>query len=195
MSLLSNETIELLNKKDENAFEIIFRLYYPRLVNFAKEYVSCEVAKGITQEAFIILLQKEPIFSKEYQLRSYLYTLVKNECLMYLRHHEVKSNFVTKVVKNRRNQIYESSLDYIDRCEVTLRELNSIIDSTLDMFSPRCREVFILSRYNGMKNREIANDLNISIKTVEAQITKAIKIFRVALKDFLPFVLLFAIHN
>lgn len=188
MSSLSKETIELLNTKDESAFDTMFKVYYPRLVYFAKEYVSYEVAEGIVQEAFITFLEKSPIFSHEAQLRSYLYTMVKNSCLMRLRHEKVKKRYILKSeAANFQNKVYQSALKQLDTPEVTFREIESIIENTMDSLSPRCREVFLLSRYGGKKNREIASDLDISIKTVEAQITRALKIFRVALIDFLPF--------
>lgn len=190
MGSLSQETIILLNSKDESAFDEMFHLYYPRLVYFAREYVSYEVARGVVQEAFITFWEKNPVLSNEYQLRSYLYTLVKNNCLMHLRHQKVKKNFINKTQdEHLQNQIYQSALEHLDTSEITFKELESIIEKTLNSLPLRCREIFILSRHDGKKNREIASDLNISIKTVEAQITNARKIFRVTLKDFLPFII------
>ena len=188
MKSLSKETIELLNTKDDAAFEIMFKLYYPRLVYFAKEYVSYEVAKGLVQEVFITFLENSPVFSHEAQLRSYLYTLVKNNCLMRLRHEKVKNRFIQQSeAANQQNHIYQSALEQLNTSEVTFKEMESIIKNTLDTLPPRCREVFVLSRYEGKRNREIADHLDISIKAVEAQITNALKMFRVSLKDFLPF--------
>lgn len=187
MSFLSKNTIEPLNSKDESAFQVMFCYYYPRLVYFAKEYVSYEDAKGIVQESFISFLEKTPTFFNEYQLRSYLYTLVKNSCLMHLRHQKVKTNYINKVNGQvLQSQVYQSALEQLDTSEITFREMESIIKNTLDSLAPRPREVFILSRYEGKKNVEIAVLLGISIKTVEAHITNTLKIFRVSLKDFLP---------
>lgn len=188
MSSLSNITIDLLNKKNESAFDILFRLYYPRLVYFAKEYVPYEVARGIAQEVFVVFLKKRPVFENEYQLRGYLYTLTKNGCLMHLRHKKVKENYAMSITSQSiQNEVYESALEQLDTSEITFKEMESIIKKTLESLPPRCREVFILSRYEGKKNREIADCLSISVKAVEAQMTNALKIFRVALKDFLPF--------
>lgn len=187
MSTLSKDIIDRLNKKDEFAFDVMFRLYYPRLVYFAREYVSYEIARGAVQESFITFWEKNPVVLNEYQLRSYLYTLVKNYCLMHLRHQKIKNNFINKTNEEHlQNQIYQTVLEQLDTSEITFKEMELIIEKTLDSLSPRCREIFALSRNEGKKNREIATDLNISVKTVEAQITNALKIFRVALKDFLP---------
>jgi RNA polymerase sigma-70 factor, ECF subfamily len=186
MNSLSKEIIELLNKKQEAAFEITFSLYYPRLVYFAKEYVSYEDAKGLVQDAFVTFWEKSPAVLSESQLQSYLYTLVKNNCLMRLRHEKVKKAYNNAMEIKMQNNVYLSALEQLDTSLTTFQEMESIIKKTLNELSPKCREIFILSRMEGKKNHEIAKELNISVKAVEAQITKALKIFRVSLKDFLP---------
>lgn len=186
MNLLSNEIISFLNKKQEAAFEVTFSLYYPRLVHFAREYVPYEDAKSLAQDAFITFWEKNPVITNEPQLQSYLYTIVKNNCLMHLRHEKVKKNFADETEIKMQHGVYQVALEQMDTSETAFREINTIIESTLAVFPPRCREVFTLSRLEGKKNHEIAVELNISVKAVESQITKALKILRIALKDFLP---------
>lgn len=188
MNSLSNEIIELLNRKQEAAFEVMFSLYYPRLVYFAKEYVSYEEAKNLVQDTFVVFWEKNPVVFNESQLQSYLYTTVKNNCLMRLRHEKVKQNFVNASEKRIQDQIYFSALEQLDTSVMTFQEIETIIKNTLADLSPRCREIFILSRFEGKKNHEVAKELDISVKSVEAQITKALKIFKIALKDFLPLI-------
>jgi RNA polymerase sigma-70 factor, ECF subfamily len=74
----------------------------------------------------------------------------------------------------------------LDTSVTTFQEIEAIIEKTLSELPDRCREIFVLSRFEGRKNHEIASELNISEKAVEAQITKALKQFKIALKDFLP---------
>lgn len=186
MNSLSNELIALLKQKQEAAFEVVFRLYYPRLVWFAQNYISFEDAKGLVQEAFIAFWEKNPGVSNESQLQSYLYTTVKNNCLMFLRHNKVVKNFTERVEIKIQEQLSAAALEQLDTSEMAFREMETIIEKTIAGLSPRCREVFILSRMEGKKNQEIAEELNISVKAVEAQMTKALGIFRMALKDFLP---------
>lgn len=186
MNTLSNEMIALLNKKQEAAFEVMFNLYYPRLVWFAKEYVPYEDAKSLVQDAFITFWEKNPTFSNESQLQSYVYTLVKNNCLMFLRHEKIKKGFVDETGMKMQNQVYKLALEQLDTSEMAFQEIEAIVEKTLAKFPPRCREVFILSRLEGKKNHEVAQELNISVKAVEAQITKALRMFKGALKDFLP---------
>lgn len=186
MNDLSNEMIALLNKKQEAAFEIMFKLYYPRLVWFAKEYVPYQDAKSLVQDAFITFWERNPIVSNESQLQSYIYTLVKNNCLMFLRHEKVKKGFADETGVKMQNQVYQSALEQLNTSEMVFQEIETIIEKTLAALPPRCRQVFILSRLEGKKNHEVAKELNISVKAVEAQITKALKVFKDTLKDFLP---------
>ncbi len=186
MNSLSNEVLALLNKKQEAAFEVMFSLYYPRLVHFAKEYVPYEDAKNLVQDAFVSFWEKNPVVSNEFQLQSYLYTSVKNNCLMCLRHEKIARNFVDNTENRIHNQILFPALEQLDTSVTTFQEMEAIIEKTLSELPPRCREIFILSRFEGKRNNKIAEELNISLKAVEAQITKALKAFRVTLKDFLP---------
>lgn len=185
MNSLSNEIIALLNQKQEATFEVVFRLYYPRLVLFAQNYVSFEDARGLVQEAFIAYWEKNPVLFNEAQLQSYLYTTVKNNCLMSLRHKKVVKNFNEKAEIKIQEQLSVNALEQLDTSELVFTEMEVIIEKTIAGLPPRCREVFFLSRMEGKKNQEIAEELNISVKAVEAQMTKALGIFRVALKEFL----------
>ena len=80
------------------------------------------------------------------------------------------------------------TLNTIDTSVIAFHELEQIIEKTLEELPPQCRRVFELSRFKEMKNREIAEELNISVKTVEGHISKGLKIFKIALKDYLPLV-------
>lgn len=186
MKVLSNDIIDLLNRKNEAAFDVAFRAYYPRLVAFAKEYVPEDDAWNFVQDAFITLLEKTPAFLNENQLQSYLYTNVKNSCLMFLRHEKVKKKYSDhKIATETLLGVNLEALETLDTSPVTFMEIEKIINDTLGKLSPRCREIFILSRMEGKKHAEVAGTLNISEKAVEAQITKALKVFKVALKDYL----------
>ncbi|WP_297093813.1 RNA polymerase sigma-70 factor [uncultured Draconibacterium sp.] len=197
MKALTNEILQLLNNHQEAAFEVVFKLYYPRLVYFAKEFVPDSEAKNLVQDAFISMWDKKPQFINESQLQSYLYTNVKNNCLMFLRHEKVKKKYKSEAAFQKQNSIYTEALSGLDTSTVTFQEIESIIEKTLSELPDRCREIFVLSRMEGKKNKEVAEALNISVKSVEAQITKALKTLRVSLKDYLPLVawLLFNINQ
>lgn len=188
MGNISNEVIRLLNRQNEAAYELVFNLFYPRLVYFAKEYVPYDDAKNLVQDAFVALWNKKPEFLNKAQLQSFLYTSVKNNCIMYLRHEKVKKSYGEDEAVRKQNQVYTLALEQIDTSHITFQEIEFIVEKTLGDLPPRCREVFILSRMEGKKNQEVAEALEISVKSVEAQITKALKLFRIALKDYLPLV-------
>ena len=192
---LTNEIINLLNNKQEAAFEVVFNLYYPRLVYFAKQYVSYEDAKNLVQDTFVIFWEKNPEILNESQLQSFLYTSVKNKCLMRLRHEKVITNFINKSKEKIQKNIYLSALEQLDTSVLTFQEIELIIEKTIADLPPRCRETFILSRFEGKKYHEIAEELKISVKAVEAQITRALKIFKIALQDFLPLITFLLITN
>lgn len=195
MESLTNELLELLNKKNEGAFEVLFNIYYPRLVYFAKEYVPSEEAMGLVQEAFVSFWEKNPPIISEPQLQSYLYTSVKNNCLMFLRHEQIKKKYADQAAIKFQNQIYSSALEQLDTSVIAFQEIEKIIEKTLADLPPRCREVFMLSRFEGKRNQEIADELDITIKAVEANVTRAIKVFKTTLKDYLPLVAYLLILN
>ena len=184
MDSVSSELLRLLNEYSDAAFEVVFKSYYPRLVYFAKEFVPDSEAKNLVQDAFIAMWNKKPQFISEPQLQSYLYT----NCLMYLRHEKVKKKYKAEETLKKQNQIYAEALSALNTSTIAFQEIEVIIEKTLSELPPRCREIFILSRMDGKKNKEVAETLDISVKTVEAQITKALKMLRVSLKDYLPLV-------
>lgn len=186
MKVLSNNIVTLLNKKNEAAFDVAFSVFYPRLVAFAKEYVPEDDALNLVQDAFITLLDKAPAFLNENQLQSYLYTSVKNNCLMFLRHEKVKKKYSDhRIALESQFSLNIEALERLNTSPITFMEIEQIINDTLEKLPPRCREIFVLSRFDGKKNTEIAGAFDISEKAVEAQITKALRVFKVALKDYL----------
>jgi RNA polymerase sigma-70 factor (ECF subfamily) len=147
-------------------------------------------ALNFVQDAFITMLDKTPTFLNENQLQSYLYTNVKNNCLMFLRHEKVKKKYSDqKISIEAQFNLNFDALERLNTSPMTFMEIEQIINDTLEELPPRCREIFILSRFEGKKNNEIAGVLNISEKAVEAQITKALKVLKIALKDYLALLL------
>jgi RNA polymerase sigma-70 factor (ECF subfamily) len=157
MKVLSNDIIALLNKKNDTAFDVAFTVYYPRLVAFAKEYVPEDDAMNFVQDAFITLLDKAPVFLNENQLQSYLYTNVKNNCLMFLRHEKVKKRYSDhKIATDTPSALNVEALERLNTSPIAFMEIEQIINDTLDQLPRRCREIFILSRMEGKKNLEVA---------------------------------------
>lgn len=117
-------------------------------------------------------------------LTTYLFTLVKNRCLNFLRHQLIEEEYSVEMKEEFGFKLYAlESMDYSYQSE---EELQKIIKRALEALPPRCREIFVKSRIEGMKYKEISEELGISINTVENQMVTALKKLRAELKDFLP---------
>jgi RNA polymerase sigma-70 factor (ECF subfamily) len=176
---------------DSAAFERVFEAFYHRLYSFINQYVSdSEATKNILQDVFLMLWEKKSILLDDSNLNAWLYTVAKNKALKYLRHKQYINNHVEiSLLRQNEHTLNASALESIDTSEFAFREIEKIIEHTLNSMPEQVKAVFNLSRFENLKNREIAEKLGISEKTVEANITKSLKILRSALKDYLPLVL------
>ena len=190
MSDTRNLIVKRLQEGDTVAFERIFESFYHRLYSFINQYVyDSEVAKNILQDVFLMLWEKKSILLDDSNLNAWLYTVAKNKALKYLRHNEyVTSHVEISLIKQNENTLNAAALDSVDTSEFAFREIEKIIERTLSSMPEQVQAVFNLSRFENLKNKEIAEKLDISEKTVEANITKSLKLLRVALKDYLPLV-------
>lgn len=190
MSDTRNLIVKRLQEGDTVAFERIFESFYHRLYSFINQYVyDSEVAKNILQDVFLMLWEKKSILLDDSNLNAWLYTVAKNKALKYLRHNEYVTNHVEiSLLKQNENTLNAAALDSVDTSEFAFREIEKIIERTLSSMPEQVQAVFNLSRFENLKNKEIAEKLDISEKTVEANITKSLKLLRVALKDYLPLV-------
>ena len=184
-----DEMLRQLSAGDQFAFGLVFQLYSQKLAHFAFYYLNDrEATKDVVQDVFAIIWEDREKFADVSNLSSWLFTVTKNQCLKKVEHLKVKQKHRDNL-KYRQLQVVHSSLTALDTSPVLFSEINTIVSQTLEKLSPVARQVFELSRFENRKNREIAEELNISQKTVEAHITAALKIFRKALKNYLPLVL------
>jgi RNA polymerase sigma-70 factor, ECF subfamily len=191
MSDKKKSIILRLQDGDSAAFERIFESFYHRLYSFINQYVSdSETTKNILQDVFLILWEKKSILLDDSNLNAWLYTVAKNKALKYLRHKQYINNHIEiSLLRQSENTLNASALESIDTSEFAFREIEKIIERTLNSLPEQVQEIFNLSRFENLKNREIAEKIGISEKTVEANITKSLKLLRGALKDYLPLVL------
>ncbi len=188
MNELQSGIIRLIKDGDEKAFGIVFRSYYSGLVRFAVEYVADrEVARNLVQNVYMKLWENKSGLIDDENLKGYLYTLTRNEAISYLRHLKVSQKFAEKIQTEYENLMLNlDAISNLDFNTFDMVKLENAIAQTLEELPERCREVFILSRYEQLKNQEIADKLQISVKAVEANITRALRFFREQLKDYLP---------
>jgi len=171
--------VKKIKKGDEKAFELLFYRYYPRLFAFAREVVQSEnIANDMVQDVYLKLWEKRGDL-RDISVKNLLYTMVRNQCLNYLRDRRVINN--KKVTLSDMNQIEELyNIDFQSKIPDKLLEqqLNEEIQQVMNKLPEKAREVFRLSRIKGLQNKEIAEELNVSQKNVEKHISKALQLFR-----------------
>jgi RNA polymerase sigma-70 factor (ECF subfamily) len=148
-------------------------------------------AKEVVQDAFVKLWEIRENLIQDSNIRNYLFTLVKNNCLNLLKRKQLLLKHHEKLKWIEMHYQYESLTrmggDYLE-----FNELKEKIDLIIRNLPDHCRVVFELSRFESLKNREIAGKLGVTQKTVEAHLTKALKILRNELKDYLPVIAVIA---
>ncbi len=175
-----------LQEGSESTFEMLFKSYYKPLCNYAYSFLNDrDEAEEVVQAAFIGIWDKRASLSIQTSMKSYLYRMVRNACLNVIKHLRVRKDHAKQILAGG-----EPAHEGVAQ-SVIAPELEQRIYEAMKALPEQCRIVFQLSRFEELKYAEIADQLNISVKTVENQIGKALKIMRVQLKDYLPFMLIF----
>ena len=191
LSMEANETtvIQLLSERNEKAFEQVFKSNYKNLHAYACTIVKDDVmAEEMVQNVFYKIWEKTAQLSISGSVAAYLYRAVYNESLNYLKHQKVKAAYQNYSAYQMKNTADSASK------KVLYKELAEKLHHALNELPEQCRTVFQLSRFEELRYREIAAQLNISVKTVENHMGKALKLLRLKLIDFLP-VLMFSLLN
>lgn len=184
---LENEAITAaLAQRNETAFEQMFKTHFKRLHAYAFTILRDEMeAEETVQQVFFKIWERNENLSLTGSVTAYLYRAVHNESLNYIKHQKVKSSHQLHVAYTMKNEVEHPAK------KVLAGELEKKIHLALNELPEQCRTIFQMSRFDELKYREIADKLGISVKTVENQMGKALKILRVKLVDFLTFILLF----
>lgn len=166
-------------------FEMLFRTYYKPLCQYAYTYLrDKEGAEEIVQSTFMNVWEKRDSLAIRTSVKPYLYAMVRNACLNALKHEKIKQRYA-----GEEYVLAERSHDSVTGF-VSSRELERRIHEAMEGLPEQCRMVFKLSRFEELKYSEIAEQLDISIKTVENHMGKALRIMRERLRDYLPIVFL-----
>ncbi len=165
---------------DIGEFERLFGKYYGSLCHHANKILhDMDTAEDIVQEFFYNFWKKRESFSPKFSLNAYLYQSIRNNALLHLKHLAVREIYAEHVYGETENAVSAENQEGIE-----IRELRKVVNATLQQMPQRCAKVFSLNRFEGKKYREIAEILSISIKTVEADMGKALQLFRKSLKEF-----------
>ena len=177
-----------MNQISEASFKILFDSYYQALTNYACTFLNnSDDAEDIVQQVFINLWENRMKLEIHTSPRSLLYKAVYNNCLNRIKHHKIKNNYVQEVLFTGATSAHQQTIDH--------KELIYRLNIAMENLPEQCRKIFELSRFEQLKYHEIADRLQLSIKTIENQMGKALKIMRIQLKDYLPIILILISKN
>ncbi|QGK77271.1 RNA polymerase sigma-70 factor [Flavobacterium sp. SLB02] len=169
---------------NEAAFEKVFKMYFRNLHTFAYTFMKDDViAEEIVQNVFFKIWEKRDQLQIDDSLKAYLYRAVHNESLNHLKHLKIKNSFQLQYSANMESSNQDASNQMI------ASELENDIYKAINELPQQCRTIFQMSRFEQLKYQQIADQLNISVKTVENQMGKALKVLRSKLVEYLPFFL------
>lgn len=178
---LDSDILLAIRQGNERVFETIFRKHYQALCNYACGILKdMDDAEEVVQSIFMKFWEQRESIEINVSLKSYLYRAVHNTCLNRLKHLKIQEVH-KQYVGNFFEENHDSATDLMDKVE-----LESRIAEALEKLPEQCRLIFKMSRFEELKYQEIADRLGLSIKTVENQIGKALKIMRTELADYLP---------
>jgi RNA polymerase sigma-70 factor, ECF subfamily len=171
---------EKIKNGDIKAFEIVFREYYAPLTLFANSMLNDkDQAEEIVQDLFYHFWKNRDKISIESSLKSYLFQSIRNKVLKHVRHENVKQKYAEHFLEQSAGEQANISMSAYE-----LKELETMVNKVLDRLPGNCSLIFRMNRFEGLKYREIADKLNISVKTVESNMSRALNEFRNELKAY-----------
>lgn len=176
--------------KNIQEFEELYISHFSRLKRFAQEYVIREEdAENIVQDVFLDLWEQDFILLSHTNIFAFLFTAVKNKCIDFLRHKTIVQKTADKLQSDYEKTLRMKfqSLEAFDEKIFADPDIEIVIKEAINSLPEKCRQIFILNKIEGKKQKQIAQELNISVNTVESQMAIAYKKLKEALKDYIPF--------
>ncbi|NDV80693.1 RNA polymerase sigma-70 factor [Bacteroides sp. 51] len=179
----------MASDENRNSFEEVYISYFSKMKHFAREYVvSDEDAENIVQDVFLELWERKELLNMPINLIAYLFTAIKNRCIDLLRRKVMIRETADKLQEEHlltlRMKYY--SLEAFDQNLFQEKDIEQILSEAINNLPEKCREIFVKSKIEGKKQKEIAAELNVSINTIETQMGIAYKKLKTELKDYLP---------
>lgn len=186
MELNELRLVNLVAEGSETAFEGLFKAHFKSLHAYARVMLEDDMlAEEAVQQVFFRIWERKQQFSVHTSVKAFLYRAVYNECMNYLKRQKTKAGHADYAMHIHKTEAgYESPLMRIERTE-----LESELQKAMNELPEQCRNIFYMSRFDELKYREISEQLGLSVKTVEAQMGKALKILRKKLAEYLPLLL------
>ena len=185
VQLSEQEIISAIRQGDERIFEATFRKYYQSLCNYANSILKeMDEAEEVVQNLFLSIWEKRTDLEINVSLKSYLYRAVHNHCLNRIKHLKIREEY-----QHYATNFYDSSYESVSQTVMT-NELEQKIEEAIRKLPEQCRLIFRMSRFDELKYHEIAKQLELSPKTIENQIGKALKFLRIELAEYLPLIII-----
>ncbi len=173
-------------KGNIEAFEHLYKMYQPRLFAYVINMVKVsDTAKDIVQESFMSFWENRTNIHTDYSVISYLFKIVHSNCLKYLRRNSIMCNFsdLTDLkLKEIEMNYYNPEKNIFNN--IYLKDLENIYANSIEKLPEKCKEIFILNKNHHLSVAEIANQLGLSLRTVENQIYRATKILKEEMKQY-----------
>ncbi len=186
MVITESEIVSGLRRGDKKAFERLFQDNYKNLVLYAKKFViETEISRDLVQDVFIYLWDKRNKLNIDKSISSYLFRAVHNACINYLKKESRKEAYIRKFLLNINNGIFCTSVSEDAHELVVHKDLSERIELIIEGLPEQCRNIFRMSRFRGLKNKEIAEIYAISPRTVETQIYRALKVLKENLRPYM----------
>lgn len=187
---------ESFKEGDETAFTYFYDKYFRRITAFSVQFIyDKDEAENLAQEAFVHLWQNKETVESINGIQSFLYTYAKSKCLNMIRHNKVKDKFKNDVLNQKERELDIEILNSVQFDTLELTELERLIQESISELPPKTREVFIKKRFENKKNAEIAEEMQVTLKAVEAHMTKAMKILKTKLSDYLFLIFILICNN
>ena len=173
---------------DNNTFTKLYVNYHSRFVRFANSYIrDLPVAEDITSDAIVYYWENRNRLPDDTNVPAYILTTIKNKCLNHLEHIRMKENALNELQTNAQwdMDMRIMTLSALEPTELYSMEIQDMVNKALRKLPEKTQLIFHKSRFEQLSNREIAASCNMSVKTVEAHITNALKLLHKELNDYL----------
>lgn len=182
---------------DIATFNKLFNEHYQKFVYFATGYVKDEAkSQDFVSDAFCTFWEKKDELPDDINAPAYILTIVRNNCLNYLKHEKVKLR-AAKELSDHAQWMLDTKINTLEACKpekIFSEEIKQIVNNTISNLPERTEKIFRMSRFEQLSHREIAKQLGVSTKTIEYHITRTLNELRINLKDFLTLLVLFSLY-
>lgn len=184
----NGEVTEQLRTGNLKTFEMIFNQYYQPLVQYGNTFMKdIDEAEDVVQQVFVSVWEKRESTDIHTSLRALLYRAVHNACLNRIKQQKIRRDFAQSEVQQQSEASVSDPLQE--------KELKQKIEDAITLLPEQCAKIFRMSRFEQLKYQEIADQLGLSVKTIENQMGKALKLMRENLKEYLPALIFFFLLN